>query len=251
MCLCTSRLKIAPTPDAGIFIGRFSGHCEGVACAGRQSPGQWKKDISACGEKSSPSPWSSPQGEEITLTAFAVHRLPSTSGDQRLSAAAPFSGYVLSSASCEAGLSASRRGTAGIAKESNQVQAIDFHRRDAETRRDCGVGESARERVEMSGGTRRSGSNLRGLAALRDKSGIFGANWSESNLVQAKIFSGLSGAGWETPPGPGGMRDRRGWYLIYMQAGTPRCEVRVAERSVRRRNPPVSRVHRPSTNSAR
>jgi hypothetical protein len=90
VCIDTSRLKIGRPPDAGglgrsgagILIGRFRGPRESVACAGRQSLGQWEKDISACGEKSSPSPWSSPPGEEITFAALAVHRRASTSGDQ-------------------------------------------------------------------------------------------------------------------------------------------------------------------------
>jgi hypothetical protein len=72
-------------------------------------------------------------------------------------------------------------------KESNLVQANAFHRRDAVTRRDCGVG-GVRERVEVSGGTRRGDSDLGGFAALRDKCEIFGASRGESNLVQAKDF---------------------------------------------------------------
>jgi hypothetical protein len=73
VCRNTSRLKIGRSArpaglgqlPSGILIGRFSGPRESVACAGRQSLGQRGKDISACGEKSSPSPWSSPRGEEI------------------------------------------------------------------------------------------------------------------------------------------------------------------------------------------
>ena len=85
MCTHISRLKIGRPPDAeglvqspaGILMGRFGGPREGVACAGRQSLGQWERDISACGEKSSPSPWSSPPGEEIISAAllFAVERV--------------------------------------------------------------------------------------------------------------------------------------------------------------------------------
>jgi hypothetical protein len=74
VCIDTSRLRIGRPlhaeglgrSGAGKLIGRFSGPREGVACAGRQSPGQGEEDISACGEKSSPSPWSSPRGEETT-----------------------------------------------------------------------------------------------------------------------------------------------------------------------------------------
>jgi hypothetical protein len=88
MCLSTSRLKIGPTPDAGIFIGRFGSPREGVACAGRQSLGRWEKDISACGEKNWPSPCSSPPWRGNNIRCLAVHRRPSTSGDQGLSAAA-------------------------------------------------------------------------------------------------------------------------------------------------------------------
>ena len=96
-----SRMRIGRPPDAedlgheahgrsgaGKLITRFSGRREGVACAGRQSLGQGGRDISACGEKSSPSPWSSPRGEEIHIRCLAVHCRPSTSGDQGLSAAA-------------------------------------------------------------------------------------------------------------------------------------------------------------------
>jgi hypothetical protein len=96
VCRNTSRLKIGRPPDAedlgqsraGILMGSFSCPREGVACAGRQSLGLWERDISACGEKSSPSPWSSPRGEEIHIRCLVVHRLPSTPGDQGLSAAA-------------------------------------------------------------------------------------------------------------------------------------------------------------------
>jgi hypothetical protein len=211
VCFNTSRLKIGPTPDAaglgqspgGKLIARFGGPRAGVTCVGRQSMVQWKKDISACGEKNSPSPWSSPRGEEITLAALAVHHRASTSGDQCLSAPDPFSGCVLSTASCDtAWFSASRRGTGGIPKESNQVQANAFHRRDAETmRRDCGVEEGARERVGVSGGIRRGQSNQKRLNAkgLRRKVGEGGGK--ESNQVQADaFFSRVLGEGCQPPP---------------------------------------------------
>jgi hypothetical protein len=207
MCRNTSRLKIGHPPDAGIFIGGGGGPREGVACAGRQSVGPWGKDISACGEKSSPSPWSSPRGEEINIRRLAVHRRPGTSDDQGLLAAAgrPIQCERPNAIPSPGGegqdegelpapkavISLSHGGSPGQI-ESKLVQVKNFHRRDAETRRDCGVGEDARERVEASGGTRRSGSNLRGLAALRDKSGIFGAQRGASNLVQAFFFRGGS-----------------------------------------------------------
>jgi hypothetical protein len=85
-------------------------------------------------------------------------------------------------------------------RESNLVQVKIFHRRDAEARRECEVGETARERMDMSCGTRRGDSNLGGLAALRDKIGIFGGSRRESNLVQA-FFSRVLGSGREPPPG--------------------------------------------------
>jgi hypothetical protein len=96
MCLRASRLKIGRSSDAegrvragaGIVIRSFSGSREGVACAGRQSLGQCEKDISACGEKRSPSPWSSPRRRGNNIRCLAVHRRASTSGDHDLSAAA-------------------------------------------------------------------------------------------------------------------------------------------------------------------
>jgi hypothetical protein len=203
VCIDTSRLKNGRPPNAkgrgwlsaGILIRRFSDPRDGVACAGRQSLGRWEKDISACGEKSSPSPWSSPPGEKITFAALAVYRQPSTSGDQRLSAAA---GRPIQ---CERPNAIPSPG--GEGQDEGELPAPkavalslvpgSFHRREAETRSDCGVGESARERVEMSGNAARGGSNLRGLAAWREKSEIFGANRGESNQVQAVAFFRESG----------------------------------------------------------
>jgi hypothetical protein len=75
------------------------------------------------------------------------------------------------------GLSAARElQRAEGAAESNLVQAKIFHRGGAEARRESEVGESARERMEMSCGARRGDSNLGGFAALRGESEIFGAN---------------------------------------------------------------------------
>jgi hypothetical protein len=301
MCLRTSRLKVGPSPDAagrgqspaGILIRRFSGPREGVACASRQSVGQRGKDISACGEKSSPSPWSSPPGEEITTADLgaAVYRIRRSidrvrrwdwrSNEQRfpglkarkviargeaqrspgerpsigprpvrpehrciecvglsglrisappdpgppgravtLQAFGPDSnslslkfGYNYAAPlelgnfdnfkDLELHLCRAAGAAEGKPKESNPVQANDFHRRDAETRRSCGVEEGARERGVASGAGGRSGSNLRGLAPLRDKTGIFGANRGESNQVQAiALFRGC----WER--GPNLHRDR-------------------------------------------
>ena len=96
VCRNTSQLETGRPPEAediglsrvGKLIWAFNGPCEGVARADCRSLGKPEREISACGEKSSPSPWSSPPGEEITFAAVAVHRRPSTSGDQGLSAAA-------------------------------------------------------------------------------------------------------------------------------------------------------------------
>jgi hypothetical protein len=238
VCIDTSRLKIGRPPDAegrgqsraGILIRRFSGPREGVAYAGRQSLGQGVKDISACGEKSSPSPWSSPPWRGNNIRCLAVHRRPSTSGDQGLRAAAgrPIhrehpnaipspggEGQDEGELPAPKAVISHSRGRSPVQIESKLVQVKSFHRRDAETRRNCEVGESTRKRVEVSGGTRRGDSNLRGLASLRDESGIFGANRSESNQVQANdFFSRAPGAGRAPPPGPRGMRDRRGCHLI-------------------------------------
>jgi hypothetical protein len=233
VCINTSWLKIGPTPDAGglgqlppgILIGRFSGPRESIACDGRQSLGQWGKDISACGEKElaltlvlSPR-----RGDHIRC--LAVHRLPSTSRDQGLRATAgrpiqcerpnaiPSPGGEGQDegelAAPKAVISLSRGGSPGQI-ESNPVQVEIFHRPDAETRREC-----ARERMEMSGGAPPGDSNLGDFAAWRDESGIFSANWSESNLVQANaFFSRVLGAGRELLPRSGRIRDRRGCYLI-------------------------------------
>ena len=84
VCINTSRLNIGRPPDAedraqsgaGKLLWGLNAPREGVACAGCQSLGQRERDISACGEKSSPSPWSSSRGEEITSadSGFAVYR---------------------------------------------------------------------------------------------------------------------------------------------------------------------------------
>ena len=70
-----SRMRIGRPPDAedvgqshaGTWIWVFKDPRDGVACAGRQSQGQREGNISACGEKGSPSPWSSPprRGDNI------------------------------------------------------------------------------------------------------------------------------------------------------------------------------------------
>jgi hypothetical protein len=70
-------------------------------------------------------------------------------------------------------------------RESKLVQVKIFHRGGAETPRDRGVGEGAREWMEMSRRARPSDSNLGDFATWRDENGIFGANWGESNQVQA------------------------------------------------------------------
>jgi hypothetical protein len=131
-------------------------------------------------------------------------------------------GCALSPASCEAlWFSVGRVGTGGNPQESNQVQPIAFHRGEAETRRKCDVGEGARERLEVSGGTRRGDSNPRGLANLRDKSGIFGGSRRESNQVQAIAFF-FAGAGSETRTTTGTRGDARSVGLVpirYMQVG--------------------------------
>jgi hypothetical protein len=111
----------------------------------------------------------------------------------------------------------------GGGNESNQVQANDFHRRDAETRRDCEVGEDARERVVVSGTGGRSGSNLRGFANLRDKNGIFGGSRRESNQVQAIAFF-FAGAGIRarTSTGTGGYARSAGFSPNrYMRGSRP------------------------------
>ena len=95
-CAGLSGLGISAPPDpalqAGLSHRRPSAlrpvPAIGVACAGRQSLRQWEKDISACGEKSSPSPWSSPPWRGNNIRCLAVHRRAGTSGDQGLSAAA-------------------------------------------------------------------------------------------------------------------------------------------------------------------
>jgi hypothetical protein len=66
------------------------------------------------------------------------------------------------------------------------------------------VGDRARERVEVSVGTRRGDSNLRGFAALRDKSGIVDGSRRESNLVQAFFFEGALGSAGRTSTGTEG-----------------------------------------------
>jgi hypothetical protein len=135
--------------------------------------------------------------------------------------------------------------------ESNQVQAIAFHRRDAETRRNCEVEENAPQRVGVSGGTRRSGSNRERLEAKGLRLKADAGSRRESNQVQAiAFFLADAGSGARTASGTRGMRDRPG-LGPNVYAGTPRCDVRVAERSVRRRNPPVPRVYRTLANSAR
>jgi hypothetical protein len=76
---------------------------------------------------------------------------------------------------------------------------------DIAPRRECGAEDRARERVEVSGGTRRSVSNLRGLAAWRDKSGIFGGSRRASNQVQAiAFFFADAGSETRTTTGTGG-----------------------------------------------
>jgi hypothetical protein len=91
------------------------------------------------------------------------------------------------------------------ARESKLVQVKNLHRRDAETRRECGMRDRAQERVKVSGGTRRGDSNLGGLAFLRDKSGIFGGSRRESNQVQAiAFFFAGAGIGARTTTGTGG-----------------------------------------------
>jgi hypothetical protein len=95
-CAGLSGLGISAPPDpalqAGLSHRRPSAlrpvPAIGVACAGRQSLRQWEKNISACGEKSSPSPWSSPRRRGNNIRCLAVHRRPSTPGDQGLRAAA-------------------------------------------------------------------------------------------------------------------------------------------------------------------
>jgi hypothetical protein len=231
MCRCTSRLKGGRPPDAeglgrsraGILVGSFSGPREGVACAGRQSLGQWERDISACGEKSSPSPWSSPRGEEMPsadsgLTVDPIRRsidgvrprdcrssnpqpnaIPSPGGEGQDEGELPAPKAVTS---------LSRGGSPGQI-ESNLVQANDFHRRDAETRRDCEVGKARGSGwwcpVPVAGAAPIFAAWRLGVKKVRS-SALTGASptWSKQNF-----FSGLSGAGHEPPPGPGGMRDRR------------------------------------------
>jgi hypothetical protein len=176
MCLRASRLKIGRSArpaglgqlPSGILIGRFSGPRESVACAGRQSLGQRGKDISACGEKSSPSPWSSPN-----LGGLAAWR-------------------------DESGIFGANRG------ESNQVQANELHRRDAEARKDCGVGEGTRERVEASGDGGRGESNQERLEAKGLRRNICDGGGNESNQVQANaFFLGDAGVGARTATGTG------------------------------------------------
>jgi hypothetical protein len=259
MCLRTSRLKIGRPADAegrvragaGILIGRFSGPREGVACAGWQSRGQGEKDISACGEKISPSPWSSPRGEEkpsadsgfaidrVRWLVERVRRLDCRSNEKRPHAIPPPGGEGQDEGELPAPKAVILSSVPGS-----------FHRGGAEMRRDCGMGASARERVGVSGDGGRGDSNLRGLAAWRDENGIFGASQGESNLVQAEIFFGALGSGAQTATGTGGYAGLGG-LVPNIYAGTSRRDVRIAERSVRRRNLPVSRVDPASTNSAR
>jgi hypothetical protein len=187
MCLRTSRLRIGRPPDAaglgqsraGILIGRFSGPRESVACAGRQSLGQGGKDISACGEKSSPSPWSSPPRRGNSIGCLAVHRRLGTSGDQGLSAAVgrPIlcerpntipspggEGQDEGELPAPKAVTSLLRGGSPGQIESKLVQVKSFHRRDAETRRDCQVGEKATERAKVPGEAGRGDSNLGGFA---------------------------------------------------------------------------------------
>ena len=173
--------------------------------------------VSACGEKSSPSPWSSTPGEEITsadsgvavdrvrrstidrVSRWAIDRaqrrdrrssdqhpnaIPSPGGEGQDEGELPAPQAVMF-------LSGGR--SAGQGK-SNLVQVKHFHRGGAEAPRKFRVGEDTAERVEMPCGARRADSRLGGLAAWRDESGIFGANRSESNQVQAVAFF-LAGAG--------------------------------------------------------
>ena len=159
--------------------------------------------VSACGEKSSPSPWSSPRRRGNNIRCLAVHRRPSTSGDQALSAAAgrPIQcerpnaipspggeGQDEGELPAPKAVTSFSRGGSPQQIESNLVRVRNFHRGDAEARRGCGVGEGARERVVVSGDGGRGESNQKRLKAkgLRRKVGEGGTD--ESNQVQAIDF---------------------------------------------------------------
>jgi hypothetical protein len=203
MCLCASRLKIGRPPDAGepgqipagILIGRFRGPPEGIPCAGRQSLSQWEKDISACGKKSSPSPCSSPRGEEKSSGTHIGLAVQPPNAAMSTDALCPQQVVKLCGSARDVWERPEFRTSP---TKSKQMRFI------VEMRRGCTVGEDVRERVDMSGGTRRGDSNLGGFAALRDKIGIFGGSRRESNQVQANFFSGALGGGARTSTGTAG-----------------------------------------------
>ena len=95
-------------------------------------------------------------------------------------------------------------------RESKLVQVKDFHRGDAEARRKSGIGDGATEGVAEPCGARRADSQLGDLAAWRDESEILDGGRGESNLVQAKGFSGALGNGVQATANPGEHRRRGG-----------------------------------------
>jgi hypothetical protein len=121
-------------------------------------------------------------------------------------------------------------------RESKLVQLKNLHRRDAEARRDCGVGEGATERDFIS----RSGPNaeaagmyvvatLPGRRGSQSRAPATEGGRGESNLVQAKFFSGALGSGVRTTA-EAGAHARSGGLLSNIYAGRD-----VAPRRPRRR----------------
>jgi hypothetical protein len=175
MCLRTSRLKIGRPADAG-RLG-----CP-IAEWGRiqmRIPGLKAREVTARGEAQRspgerPSIYARPVRPEhrciecaglsgLGISALRDPALQAGLSHRRPSALMPVPVIGVARIRCRAGssraVSSLRFATAVHAvipqKESNQVQANDFHRREAETRRDCGVGEKATERDFIS----RSGPN--------------------------------------------------------------------------------------------
>jgi hypothetical protein len=94
--------------------------------------------------------------------------------------------------------------------ESKLVQAKNFHRRDAEARRDCGVGEGATERDFISRGGPNAeaagecvGATLPSRCGSQSRAPATEGGRGESNLVQA-FFSGALGSGVRTSTGTEG-----------------------------------------------